>query len=55
MSPPKRKTRRVEVASLLRGPTPPTYDVTPHNRWQRRTLEKVLRNAARKTKARHKW
>lgn len=48
MSPPKRKTRRVEVASLMRGPAPVSYDLTPHNRWQRRTLEKALRNAARK-------
>ena len=48
MSPPKRKTRRIEVASLIRGPAPVSYDITPHNRWQRRTLAKVLRNAARK-------
>ena len=48
MSPPKRKTRRIELVSLLRGPTPVTYDVTPHNRWQRRTLAKVLQKAAQK-------
>lgn len=48
MSPPKRKTRRIEVASLMRGPAPALYDVTPHNRWQLRTLVKALRQAARK-------
>lgn len=44
--------RRVALVALTRAPAPASYDHTPHNRQQRRTLARAMRKARSKNKGR---
>lgn len=44
--------RRVALVALTRNPPPETYDYTPRNRKQRRTLARELRRAEKKAAGR---